>query len=107
MDLLDYKSRKKNGSFSYQNYTDPNPKPINNPNPEVEIKLQWSIGKRARLAFRSNADSNEREFNSRPRNLFQLFRKLEILRESFTNTAEIIYRCYPVAPSREQPKKTH
>ena len=33
-----------------------------------------------------------------------LFRKFEILSKSCTITAVIIYRCYPVTPSRQQPK---
>ena len=35
-----------------------------------------------------------------------LFRKLKILSESRTITAVIIYRCYPVTLSRQQPKYT-
>ena len=43
----------------------------------------------------------EREFDSR---WWILFRKLEILSKSCTITAVILYRCYPVTPSRQQPK---
>ena len=39
----------------------------------------------------------EREFDSR---WWILFRKFEILNKSCTITAVIIYRCYPVTPSR-------
>ena len=35
-----------------------------------------------------------------------LFRKFEMLSESCTITAVINYRCYPVTPSRQQPKYT-
>ena len=43
----------------------------------------------------------EREFEPR---WWILFRKFEILSKSCTITAVIIYRCYPVTPSRQQPK---
>ena len=43
----------------------------------------------------------EREFGSR---WWILFRKFEIPSKSCTITAVIIYRCYPVTPSRQQPK---
>ena len=43
----------------------------------------------------------EREFDSR---WWILFRKFEILSKSYTITGVIIYRCYPVTPSRQQPK---
>ena len=43
----------------------------------------------------------EREFEPR---WWILFRKFEILSKSCTITAAIIYRCYPVTPSRQQPK---
>ena len=49
-------------------------------------------------------DRNEdfdREFDSR---WWILFRKFEILSKSCTITVVIIYRCYPVTPSRQQPK---
>lgn len=46
-------------------------------------------------------ENYEREFDSR---WWILFRKFEILSKSCTITAVIIYRCYPVTPSRQQPK---
>ena len=46
--------------------------------------------------IRDRNESFERGFDS--------FQKFEILSESYSITAVIIYRCYPVTPSRQEPK---
>ena len=53
------------------------------------------------LIIQDGNEDFEREFDSR---WWILFRKFEILSKSCKFTAVIIYRCYPVTLSRQQPK---
>ena len=67
----------------------------------------YSLNEGAAVAYwlgRRIQDRNEnfeRDFDSR---CWILIQKFEILSKSYAITAVIIYRCYPVTPSRQLPK---